>query len=455
MDWITVLKLSAGVTTALSACTLLGALYLWLASQKREKSLRYIVDGENVVAPDQVIGILKTFLEDEARLGALKAILGNDEEKSKRIIAKVKKDVDVGQFSLKQQDNWTRQLLVVGLILLLFGIIGGGYGILRGSPARISPTTQPDLLPMTSVNTGTTPKPPATTQQGSATVAPEATAATIAGIARVLPELPASVRKEFVDDIVCKAMIDVPAATKVGTLLTCFFEPDGGKPGFVKIQLIEFTDPTAKHASLLGRSVPSQAGAKVDKKVYHFRVSDQSISVVTPVEGDSPLVPELYQIEDVHSGDIAAVVAIYDHDLVSGKNIYSGVADVDHPRDWTAVEVKDLSKLGDVQYHFFIGSQKGTITFKGAAEFWRDASAFHLERRGWQSANRNSLSTGLVTALKLTAAQAAASFPNEPYHTAFLELSNNALRGSFWATDFSAAQRRNVVYVTEMEKGKK
>jgi hypothetical protein len=123
LDWISVLKLAAGITSALSGITILGALYLWLASQRGERSLREIISGEDIARSEQVVNILKTFNSDEQRLEALRAILGSDDEKFRRILSKVKSKVDVGRLSLKQQSSWSVRLTIVGAMLLSLAII--------------------------------------------------------------------------------------------------------------------------------------------------------------------------------------------------------------------------------------------------------------------------------------------------------------------------------------------
>jgi len=122
VDWLAVLKIAAGVTSALSAVSVLAALYLRLASQKGERSLREIINGEDIARNEQVVNVLKTFSSDEQRLEALRAILGSDDEKFRRILSKVRTSVDVGRLSLKQQSNWSFRLIAIGLIFLVLTI---------------------------------------------------------------------------------------------------------------------------------------------------------------------------------------------------------------------------------------------------------------------------------------------------------------------------------------------
>lgn len=122
MDWIAALKLAAGVTSALSFVAILGALYLWLASRAGERSLREIINGEDIASRAQVVHILKSFSSDKQRLEALKAILVNDEAKFRRIVTKVRARVDVGRLSLRQQAVWSIRLAIVGILLLLLAL---------------------------------------------------------------------------------------------------------------------------------------------------------------------------------------------------------------------------------------------------------------------------------------------------------------------------------------------
>jgi len=81
------------------------------------------VNGENVALDEQVVNVLKTFSSDKQRLEALRAILGSDDEKFRRILSKVKAKVDVGRLSLRQQSNWSLRLIIVGLFLLALSIL--------------------------------------------------------------------------------------------------------------------------------------------------------------------------------------------------------------------------------------------------------------------------------------------------------------------------------------------
>jgi len=130
MNWITIIQIASSVRSMIALCAMLGRLYLSVMSRKSAISLREIVDRKQIIASDRLVEVLKTFRSDAQRLEALKAILLNDENKSKRIVEKVTANLDIGALTLKQQENWIRALKWIGLVLLVLAIIGGASSVL-------------------------------------------------------------------------------------------------------------------------------------------------------------------------------------------------------------------------------------------------------------------------------------------------------------------------------------
>lgn len=119
----TILKYAAGVTTILSLISFLGGLYVWLQSQKKEKSVVDTIKGEGIVQAEGVIQILKQFNSDETRLQALQQMLGYSKDRASDVLDKVKSNVDVRQFSLDNQVQLQRRLLVTGIVLFMLAIL--------------------------------------------------------------------------------------------------------------------------------------------------------------------------------------------------------------------------------------------------------------------------------------------------------------------------------------------
>ena len=101
----------------------LGGLYVWLQSQKKEKSVVDTIKGEGIVQAEGVIQILKQFNSDETRLQALQQMLGYSKDRASDVLDKVKSNVDVRQFSLDNQVQLQRRLLVTGIVLFMLAIL--------------------------------------------------------------------------------------------------------------------------------------------------------------------------------------------------------------------------------------------------------------------------------------------------------------------------------------------
>jgi len=127
MDWTTVIKVATGVTTAGGLFSISMSFYVWFASQKRERSLREVIEGEKIATPAQIDAILKAFTTDAPRLDALNSILNSDDQKSRRIIRKIKAHFDVSAFSKGQSKRSTIRLVVVGSTLLIMALSGGTF----------------------------------------------------------------------------------------------------------------------------------------------------------------------------------------------------------------------------------------------------------------------------------------------------------------------------------------
>lgn len=119
----TILQYAAGVTTVLSLLSFFGALYVWVYSQHKEQSIVDAVTGEGIVQAKTVVKILKQFKADESRLAALERVLGYSRERAADVLGKVKPNTDLGKFSLAQQVNIQKKLLIIGIVLILFATL--------------------------------------------------------------------------------------------------------------------------------------------------------------------------------------------------------------------------------------------------------------------------------------------------------------------------------------------
>lgn len=119
----TILKYAAGVTTILSLLSFLGGLYVWLQSQRKEKSVVDTIKGEGIVQAEGVVAILKEFKSDDTRLQALQQILGYSKDRASDVLDKVKSNIDVRRFSLDSQGQLQRRLVVTGIVLITLAVL--------------------------------------------------------------------------------------------------------------------------------------------------------------------------------------------------------------------------------------------------------------------------------------------------------------------------------------------
>jgi hypothetical protein len=96
-----VLTVVSGVSGFLGAVSLVGYLYFYmqaLALRRSERSVKEIVEGEGLFNSAQVIHILRQFKTEDAKLEALRALLGHDDKTGRRttiLYSKIKEGVDL------------------------------------------------------------------------------------------------------------------------------------------------------------------------------------------------------------------------------------------------------------------------------------------------------------------------------------------------------------------------
>lgn len=140
-----ILRYAAGVTTILSLLSFLGGMFVWLQSQKREKSIVDTIKGEGIVDVTTVLKVLKQFKTDEARLSALQHVLGYSKDRASDVLDKVKPNVDVGRFSLVSQKQLQRRLVGTGIVLVLLAglsVAFGGYRVEGSQPPPVSSVSE-------------------------------------------------------------------------------------------------------------------------------------------------------------------------------------------------------------------------------------------------------------------------------------------------------------------------
>lgn len=122
MLWQKIFGVAAEITSVLSLCVFLGALFIWFSSRKRESSIVQKIRGAGIVNAETIINILKQFKSDEPRLKALQESLVYDKARAEGILEKVKTEIDVGRFSLSEQIDLRKNLLIAGVVLVALAV---------------------------------------------------------------------------------------------------------------------------------------------------------------------------------------------------------------------------------------------------------------------------------------------------------------------------------------------
>ncbi len=123
MGIVEIAKATASYTTAVSVVALAAALFAYVAIRTREGSIRAQMIGDAPLSSAQIVTVLKTFSDDKARLEALKAILSNDSKTAQDVLARMKK-YDPVLARVETRANYVAGTLVLGVVLLAFGILG-------------------------------------------------------------------------------------------------------------------------------------------------------------------------------------------------------------------------------------------------------------------------------------------------------------------------------------------
>ncbi len=149
--WTQIFKYAAGISSGLSLVAFLAALYVWLQSQKSERSILGTIKGKGIIDAETIVQVLKQFSSDESRLEALQKVLGYDQSRASDVLKKVKSDVDVEKFSFVDQTHFLHRLVITGVVLLILAAIAA-FGFKAGTiatnvPVTIKSVSQGNLAP--------------------------------------------------------------------------------------------------------------------------------------------------------------------------------------------------------------------------------------------------------------------------------------------------------------------
>ncbi|PRZ55847.1 hypothetical protein BX589_10242 [Paraburkholderia fungorum] len=142
MSSIQVVEALTGASTFIALLALLGYWIFFLQSQKYSKSIREVIQGEGLFDAKRVERILAQFKDEEHRLEALKELTKYDAEKAKRVLEKVKADINLENFDRADNNARRKQFIAVAVTLLLFALLGLAYTLWTQAPAKTNPVPE-------------------------------------------------------------------------------------------------------------------------------------------------------------------------------------------------------------------------------------------------------------------------------------------------------------------------
>lgn len=89
---------------------------------KTKRSIREIVEGDNLFNSEQILSILKEFSNDGKRLEALETLTNHDAKKAKQILDRIKSNVDLNKVERDDQRNYSLTLLIVSILFLALSV---------------------------------------------------------------------------------------------------------------------------------------------------------------------------------------------------------------------------------------------------------------------------------------------------------------------------------------------
>lgn len=119
-----VLQALSGISSVLGLLAVLAYFYTLRQGSQAERSVRDIVEGDQLFNADQIVKILSQFSDDGRRLDALEKLTDLDRAKAQRLLTKVKANVDVKQLQAVSDRHRFAVLALAGGVLLLFGVLG-------------------------------------------------------------------------------------------------------------------------------------------------------------------------------------------------------------------------------------------------------------------------------------------------------------------------------------------
>ena len=135
------LSIILGTSTFLGVIALMAYLYFLQQTQRIERSVRQIVEGDGLA--DKVLDVLKAFNDDNARLEALKSLTQNDIAKANALLEKIGNDIDINTLN-KASTNYYKSISgYSALVFSLFALLALAYYFIKPSHTPVTPIPAP------------------------------------------------------------------------------------------------------------------------------------------------------------------------------------------------------------------------------------------------------------------------------------------------------------------------
>ncbi|GAB6141755.1 hypothetical protein JCM14076_24840 [Methylosoma difficile] len=124
-----IITIATGVSSLLGLLGLIAYLYYSQKTRAVERSIKGIIEGEELFNAKQVVEILSQFKDDEKRLQALIALTNYSSDKAKALLTKVKENVDVENLATISTNHYLQIAKVSSRLFGILAAIGFVYSL--------------------------------------------------------------------------------------------------------------------------------------------------------------------------------------------------------------------------------------------------------------------------------------------------------------------------------------
>ena len=134
-----ILNIIVGVSSVIGLVALLAYLFFLALNKRAEHTIRGLVEGDRLINSDQVLGILKDFKDDKARVEALQTLTRYDTRKAQALLGKLKGDVDIKLLGTMARSHYRQSAAAFAIVFFLLAALAVAFSVVTdggGDPCR-------------------------------------------------------------------------------------------------------------------------------------------------------------------------------------------------------------------------------------------------------------------------------------------------------------------------------